>query len=198
VGRDDRHLERLDDAGQARRLSLGQVEHEPRQRRGVQDRVAERRAQPAGDQVGVEGVVAVLHQHRAPGEAQEGAPRDSELGRAGQHRAVDLVPLARVRVDGGAAVHEGVEDGDRPGEAEALSAYLQDQEGAVARRLHVQGDELRLLEGGTGADRLELGLQLLVGEGLAAARLQVDRPTGRVRVRRLRLRRLGAVRPPAQ
>src|SRR5205823_13718847 len=41
---------------------------------------------------------------------------------------------------------EGVEKRERPLEGEALGAQLEDQERSVAGRLHVQGDELRVVQ----------------------------------------------------
>jgi hypothetical protein len=156
----DVQLQRLHHPGQARGLAAGQVEDQPGQRRGVDDRVLERLLQPAADQVGVEGVVAVLDQDRAPREAQEGGPGIPEAGRADQHRAIDLVPLLRVSVDGGARLDQGVEEGERAREPEALGADLDHQEGRVAGRLHVQRHVLGLVERGVGGDRRALRQQL--------------------------------------
>ena len=127
-------------------LALGQVEDQSRERRGVDDRMLEGTLETASDKPGVEGIVAVLDEHSALREAEETAPGVSELGRADQHRAVDVMALARVRVDRGTAVHERVEKGQGPLEREALGADLQDEEWSVARRLDVEGDELRRLE----------------------------------------------------
>jgi hypothetical protein len=136
----------FDQPGQAWRLPLRQVEHEPGKRGGVDDRVLERALEPAADEPGVERIVAVLHQHRAVRKAQKRAARVPELGRADQHRAFDVVAPPRVGVDGGAAVDESVEERERAAEREPLRAHLEHQEGGVAGRLDVQGDELSVLE----------------------------------------------------
>jgi hypothetical protein len=88
----------------------------------------------------------VLDEHRALRKTQEGAPRVFELRRPDQHRAIDVMSLACVWVDGGAAVDQRVEEGERSLQREALGADLEDEEGCVARGLDVQGDELRLVE----------------------------------------------------
>jgi hypothetical protein len=154
-------LELLDHAGQPRRLAAGQVEHQPGQRRGVDDGVLQRRRQAPADQVGVEGIVAVLDQHGAAGEAEERGPRFAEAGGADQHRAVDLVPGLGVAVDGRARLDQGVEQRQRLVEAEALRADLDHQERAVPGGLDVEGDVLRLLQLCLGRDRGELPGQLL-------------------------------------
>jgi hypothetical protein len=156
----DVQLQRLHHPGQARGLATRQVEDQPGQRRGVDDRVLERPLEAAADQVGVEGVVAVLDQDRAPRKAQEGGPGIPEAGRADQHRAVDLVALLRVAVDGGAGLDQGVEEGERAREPEAFGADLDHQEGGVAGRLHVQGHVFRLVERGVRGDRRALRQQL--------------------------------------
>jgi hypothetical protein len=133
------------------RLAFGQVEHQPREGGGVDDRVLERALEPTADQPGVESVVAVLDQHRAVRETQESATRVLEFRCSDEHRPIDVVALARVRIDGSAAVDERVEEGKRAFEGEALSADLENQEGRVARRLHVERHELRVLERGAPA-----------------------------------------------
>jgi hypothetical protein len=109
VGR--RHVEAqlLHQPGETGGLTLGQLEHEPGQRGGVDDRMLQRTFEPATYQPGVEGVVAVLDEDGALGEAKEGAPRIAELGRSDQHRTVDVVALLRVGVDRRAAIDERVE-----------------------------------------------------------------------------------------
>jgi len=131
---------------QARHLAFRNLHHEPSQRCGVDDRMLERALQAATDEPCVEGVVAVLDQHRTLGEAQECPSRVLEARRADEHRAVDLMAPARVRVDGRAAVDERVEERERLVEGEALRAELEDQERRVAGGLHVEGDKLRLVE----------------------------------------------------
>jgi hypothetical protein len=136
----------------------------------------ERAFQPATDQPGVERVVAVLHEHRPLREAKECPSRIPELRRPDQHRAIDVVAPARIGVDGGAAVDKGVEERQRPVEPEALGADLEDQEGRITCRLHVEGDELGVFEPGLGAYLRRIDRDLLPGHGLrGAARLQVDR-----------------------
>jgi len=142
----DVHLQGFDEPGEPRGLPLRQVEDESRQGGGVDDGVLERALQPATDEPGVEGVVAVLDEDRSLGETQKCAPRVLELGRPDEHRPVDVVALARVGVDRRAAVDERVEEGKRGLETKALGADLEDEEGGVAGRLDVEGDELRLVE----------------------------------------------------
>jgi hypothetical protein len=134
-----RHVEAKlgDQARQPGRLSFRQLEDKSRERGRVDDRVFERALQPAPDEPSVEGVVAVLDQHRTVGKTQESAARVFELRRADEHRAVDVVSLAGVRVDRRPAVDEGVEEGQGAVECEALGAELQDEEGRIAGRLHV-------------------------------------------------------------
>jgi hypothetical protein len=103
---------------------------------------------PATDQPGIERVVAVLNEHGALSEAQERPPRIPELRRADEHGAVDVMALARIGVDGRAAVDQRVEEGKRAVKTESLGAKLQDQEWRVARRLDVDGDELGGLQPG--------------------------------------------------
>jgi hypothetical protein len=163
-------------AREARRLSFGQVQDQARQRGGVDDRVLERALEATADEPGVERVVAVLHQHCALGEAQESAPCVFELGGADEHRAVDVVALARVGIDGRPTVDERVEEGQCAIQAEALGADLEDEKGRVARRLHVEGDELGVVEWGRRPDLGRVDRDLLPGHGLRGpARLEVQR-----------------------
>jgi hypothetical protein len=127
-------------------LALGKLQDKPRQGRGVDDRMLEGTLQAAADQPRVERVVAVLDQHRAVGEAQKRAPRIAELRRADEHRAVNVMAAVRIWVDGRLAVHERVKKRERSMQLEALGSHLEHEEGRVARRLHVQRDELRLIE----------------------------------------------------
>ena len=69
----------------------------------------QRALQAAADEPAVEGIVAVLHQHRALRETKEGPPRVTELWRPDQHGPVDVVPLLGVGIDWGAAIDKGVE-----------------------------------------------------------------------------------------
>jgi len=146
VGRGDIQAKLLDEPGQARRLAFRQVEDEARQRGGVDDRVLQRTLQATSDQPRVECVVAVLDEHGTLRETQKPAPGVFELRRADQHRAVDVVTPFCVRVDRGAAVDERVEERQRAGERETLRADLEDEERCVARGLHVERDELRVVE----------------------------------------------------
>ena len=146
MGRGDVDAEVGDQPGESGHLALRQLHHEAGQCRRVDDRMLERALQATADQPGVESVMAVLHEHGAVGETHEGAPRVLEHRRADEHRAVDVVALAGVRVDRGAAVDEGVEERERPVEGEALGAQLEDQERSIAGRLHVQGDELGVIQ----------------------------------------------------
>jgi hypothetical protein len=76
--------------------------------------VFERALQASTDEPRVEGVVAVLDQDGAVRETQEGAAGIAKLRRADQHRAVDVMPPVRVRIDRRLAVHQRVEEGERP------------------------------------------------------------------------------------
>jgi len=153
------HAQLRDQPGEAGRLALGEVEHQARERGRVDDRMLERALQPATDEPGVEGVVAVLDQDGALRKPQKSASRVFELRRPDQHRAVDVVSLARVRVDGRPAVDQRVEERERAVEAEPLGPYLEDQERSVARGLDVQGDELRV-----GQRRLAADLRRIDGD----------------------------------
>jgi len=129
VRRGDVQVELLDEAGQARRLAFGEVEDQTGQSGGVDDRVGERALEAAADKPGVERVVTVLDEHGSVGEAQERAPGVLKLGGPDQHRPVDVVALACVRVDRGPAVDQGVEEGKRARQLESLGAHLEHQEG---------------------------------------------------------------------
>jgi hypothetical protein len=157
-------------------LALGEVEHEPGQRRGVDDRVLKRALEPATHQPGIKSVVAVLDQNGALGEAQEGPARIAEFGRADQHRTVDVMPLFGVGVDRRAAVDQGVEEGERSGQLEPLGAQLEDQERGVAGRLDVDGDELGVVQRRLRAQLRRVDRDLLPRDRLRrAARLEEDR-----------------------
>ena len=167
-------LQRLHDPGQAGGLAAGQVEHQPGQSRGVHDRMFERLLQAAPHQVGVEGVVAVLDQHRTSCKAQEGRAGVAEARCPHQHRAIDLVPLLGVAVDRRAGFDQGVEEGQRGVQPEALGADLDDQERPVAGGLHVERDILGLAERSFGRDRHALREQLRKERDLTEARLEPD------------------------
>ena len=144
--RRDVETELLDQAGESRRLTLREVENESSEGGGVDDRMLERALEPAPDEPRVKRIVAVLHQHRAMGEAEERPSRVLELWSADEHRAVDVVPLPGVGIDGRAAVDQGVEKRQRAVQDEALGAHLEDEERRVACCLDVQRDELRVVE----------------------------------------------------
>jgi hypothetical protein len=146
VSRCDVKPKLLDQARESGSLSFRQVEHEPCQSGRVDDRMLERTLQAATDQPGVEGIVAVLDEDGTLREAKEPPSRILELRGADEHRAVDVVTLPRVRVDGGAAVDKRVEERQGLLQGEALGADLEDEKRSVARRLHVEGDELRVAE----------------------------------------------------
>jgi hypothetical protein len=135
VRRRDIELQLLDEHGQPWRLAFGQLEDEPGESSGVDDRMLERALQPAADKPRVERVVAVLDQHRALGKPQEASPGVLELGRDLEH-----------------------------------------QEGRVACGLHVEGDELGLVQRGLAADLGRVDRDLLPGDEVGgAARLEVER-----------------------
>jgi hypothetical protein len=169
VSRRDVETKLIHQAGESRRLALGQGQHESRQGGRVDDRVRERALQAAADEPRVECVVTVLDQDGALRKAQERATRVLELGRADEHRAVDVVASARVRVDRRAAVDKRVEKRKRAVELESLRSDLEDQEGRVARRLDVEGDELRLLQRSVRAHLRGVDRDLLPGHGLGRA-----------------------------
>ncbi len=106
----------------------------------------ERELEATPYQPGVEGVMAVLDQHGAARKAKERPAHISELRRADQHGAIDLVAPARIRVDGRAAVDQRVEERQRAVEPESLSPDLENEEWRVARGLDVEGHELRIVE----------------------------------------------------
>ena len=161
---------------QARRLSPGQVEDEPRESSGVDDRMLERALQAPPDQPCVEGVVAVLDKDCAVRKAEERAPRVLELRGADQHRAVDVVAPSRIGVDRCAAVDQRVEEGQRAVEGEALGAYLKYEKRSIARGLDVEGHELRFVQRRLAADIGGVDGDLLPRHELGrAARLQIKR-----------------------
>jgi hypothetical protein len=158
------------------RLPLRKLQDQARQGRGVDDRMLEWALQAATDQPGVEGVVAVLDEDGALGEAQEGPSRVAELRGSDEHRAVDVMAPVRVWVDRRLAVHERVEKREGAIQAEAFRANLQHEERRVARCLHVKRDKLRLVELRMRAHLGRVDGDLLPGDGLhGPARLQKDR-----------------------
>jgi len=110
VRRSDVEGELLDQSRQARRLTFGKLQHEPRKGRRVDDGVLERALESATDQPGVEGVVAVLDQHGAVSETQKGTARVTKLRCSDQHRAVDVMAPVGVRVDRRLAIDQRVEE----------------------------------------------------------------------------------------
>ena len=148
MGRRDVESELLHQPGQPGSLAFGQLEHQPGQRRSVDDRMLKRTLKATTDEPGVEGVVAVLDEHRALSESQERPARVAELRRADQHRAIDVMPLVGVGIDRRAAVDQRVEECKRAVELKSLGAELKDKKGRIARRLDVDGDELRDLQPG--------------------------------------------------
>jgi hypothetical protein len=169
MGRRHVEPELLDQPGQSRSLALGQLQHEPGQSRGVDDRMLERAFQPSPDEPGVERVVAVLDEDRALGEPEECAARVLELRRPDQHRAVDVVTLLRIRVDRRAAVDQRVEEGKRTGQLEALGPQLEYEEWGVAGRLDIDGDELRVVERRLRSQLRGVDRDLLPGDRLGRA-----------------------------
>jgi hypothetical protein len=172
----DVERELLDQLGEARGLALRKIKDEARQGRRVDDRVLERALQAATDEPRVEGVVAVFDEYRAVGETQEGPARVAKLRCADQHRAVDVMPPVRVRVDRRLAVDQGVEEGERAVQREALCADLQDQEWRVARALDVEGDKLRVFQGCLRAETWRVDGDLLPEHWLdRSARFEINR-----------------------
>jgi hypothetical protein len=175
VRRRDVKAELGDQARQSRGLPFGEVEHETRKCGGVDDRVLERALEAAADEPGVECVMAVLDEDGAQGKSKESAARVFEFGRADEHRTVDVVALARVRVDGRPAIDERVKEGERAAEAKALGADLEHQEWRVAGGLDVQGDKLRLLKRRFPADFGSVNRDFLPGnEGGRTTRLEIE------------------------
>jgi hypothetical protein len=113
VGRRDVEAKLLYQSGQARRLPLGQLQHESCERRGVDDRVLQRTFEPAPDQPAVKGIVAVLDQHSSLGETKECPARVTEFGGSDQHRPIDVVPLFGVGIDRRSAIDQRVEERKR-------------------------------------------------------------------------------------
>ena len=110
VGGSDVEAELFHEPGEARRLSLGQLEDEPCERGRVDDRMLERAFQPAPDEPRIECIVAVFDEHGALRKPQEGATRVPELRRPDEHGAVDVMAPARVWVDWRTTVDQGVEE----------------------------------------------------------------------------------------
>jgi hypothetical protein len=176
VRRRDVEAKLRDQLGQAGHLALGEFHHEAGQRGGIDDRVLQRAFQAAAHEPRVEGVMTVLHEHRALREPEERTPRVPEDGRSDEHRAIDVVPLFSVRVDRRAAVDQRVEEREWLLEREALGPELEHKEGRVACRLHVEGDELGLVEKSERSDLGRIDGDLLPRHELGSpAGLEVER-----------------------
>ena len=167
--RHDVEVQLLHQPRKARGLSLWQVQHQPGERGRVDDRVLQRTLQAAAHEPRVERVVAVLDEDRALGKTQEAAPRVFEFGGADEHRTVDVVALAGVRVDRRAAVDQGVKEREGPVESKALGPDLEDEEGSVAGRLDVEGYELRVLQQRLATDLRRIDRDLLPWHELTRA-----------------------------
>jgi hypothetical protein len=193
----DVEAELLDQARETRCLALRQIEDQARQRGRVDDRVLERTLQTATDEPRVERVVAMLDQHGCVGESQEGTSGVFELRSADEHRAVDVVAFARVGIDRSAAVDERVEERKRPLQREPFRSDLEDEERRVARRLHVERDELGVVESRLGADLRSVDRDLLPGHRLGrAARLEEQLPRRRAHLAIASARRAHAISSP--
>jgi hypothetical protein len=155
--------------------------------------VLERALQAPSDEPRVESVVAVLDEHRALREAKKASPRVLELRGADQHRTVDVMPLARVGVDRSPAVDQGVEERQGAGKPETLGADLEHKERSVARRFHVEGDELSIGKRGLERDLRRVDRDLLPRNELSrSAWLQIKR-LGRHQRASARARRTHAI-----
>jgi hypothetical protein len=119
----------------------------------------------------------VLDQDGTLRKTQERPSRIAELGRADEHRAIDVMPLLGVWVDRRAAVDQGVEEGQWAGKLEPLGAELEHKERCVARGLDVDGDELRVVERRQRTQLGRIDRDLLPLHRLRRpARLEEDRP----------------------
>lgn len=169
-------LQLLDQPREAWGLTLGKFQDESPQRRRVDDRVFEGAFEPTTDKPRVESVMAMLDQHSALRKAQKCPPGILEFRRTDQHRPIDVVSLSRIWVDGRPTIDQGVEERQRLVEGEPLGAQLEDQEWSVARRLDVEGDELRLVQRGQRPDLGRVDRNLLPGHQLnRAAGLEINR-----------------------
>jgi hypothetical protein len=133
----------------------------------------------ASHEPAVERVVAVLDENGSLRETEECAACIPKLGGSDQHRTVDVMALLRVRVDRRAAIDEGVEEGERPGQLESLGAKLEDEERGVASRLDIDGDELGIVQQRLRTELRRVDGDLLPGDGLRSpAGLEEDRLHG--------------------
>jgi hypothetical protein len=168
-------LQHLDEPCQAGRLTFWQVEHEPGESGGVDDRMLERALEAAAHQPGVKRVMAVLDQHRALSKAEKGTPCVAKLGRANQHRPVDVMAAVGVWIDRSLAVHQRVEERQWPVEPETFRSNLQNQERRVACRLDVKRNELRVVQPRLGFDVRRVDGDLIPRHGLRRSpRFEVD------------------------
>ena len=175
----DVELELADQPAQSGHLTLGDFQDQTRERGGVDDRMLERALQAAPDKPGVERVVAVLDEHSPVRKSEEGPPGVLEDRRPDEHRAIDVVPLAGIRVDRCPAVDERVEERQGAVKSEPLRAELEDEKRRVAGGFDVEGDELRLVQGSQRADLRRVDRYLLPRNGLdRAPRLQEQRLWG--------------------
>jgi hypothetical protein len=176
VGRGDVQAKLLHQLREPGRLPLRELQDEPRERGRVDDRMLERVLEAAPHQPGVEGVVAVLDQNGAARKAKECPAHVSELGRADQHRAIDLVTPPCIRVDWSAAVDQRVEERQRGVEPESLGSDLENEEGRGAGGFDVQGHELHVFERGVRPERRRIDRDIGPQHWLyGAARLEQDR-----------------------
>ena len=165
----------LDQACKSGRLAFREFQHEPCQGRRVDDRMRQRAFEAPAHKPGVEGIVAVLDEHGALRESKERSPGVTKFGRPNQHRPVDVVPLLGVWVDRRAAIDEGVEKGKRARQLESLGPELEHQEWRVARRFHVDGHELGLVQSRLGSELGRVDCDLFPRHPFGgAARLQED------------------------
>jgi hypothetical protein len=135
----------------------------------------ERTLQASAHQPGVERVMAVLDQHRALCKAEKGTASVAKLGRANQHRPVDVMAAVGVRIDRSLAVHQRVEERQWPVEPETLGPDLQHQERRVACRLDVERNELRVVQPRLGFDVRRVDGDLIPRHGLRrSARFEED------------------------
>jgi hypothetical protein len=107
--RGDVELEDLHQPSQAGRLAFGELQHKSRESGRIDDRVRQRAFEAAADQPRVEGIVAVLDQHRALCETKECPAGIAKFRRPNQHRPIDVVALLGVGIDWRAAIDQGVE-----------------------------------------------------------------------------------------
>jgi hypothetical protein len=139
----------------------------------------QRAFEPAANQPGIKRVVAVLNEHGAMSKAQERSACISEFGRSDQHRTVDVMALARIRIDWRAAIDQRVKESKRAGQLESLSAQLEHEKRCVACGLNVDGDKLGIVQECLRAELRRVDCDLLPLDRLrGAARFEEDRLHG--------------------